>query len=85
MWKLGDAKFLSKEKILILKGENSLQLEAAAKMMGKPVFSDKEKKIGEIKEIFGPVKAPYFSVKPKHGSKPENFVGKSLYSNAKKD
>ena len=85
MWKLGEAKFLSKENVLILKGENSLQLEAAAKMLRKPVFNDKERKIGEIKEIFGPVKAPYFSVKPKHGSKPENFVGKSLYSNAKKD
>lgn len=87
MWKLGFAKSLTKENTLILKGENALQLETAAKLLKKPVLNDKERKVGEIKEIFGPVKSPYFTVKPKHGVKTENLVGKTLYSNyyGKKD
>ncbi len=97
MRELGEAGYLSKENILVLKhkgtlflyahetegfmlSKTALELPEAAKLLNAPVFNDK-KKIGEVKEIFGPVKSPYFSISPRHGVKPEKLLHKKLYIN----
>ncbi|MDH5771476.1 MAG: Gar1/Naf1 family protein [Candidatus Bathyarchaeota archaeon] len=38
----------------------------------------KNQKVGTVKDVFGPVKNPYVSVKPDVGS-PEKYVGKTIY------
>ena len=90
MQELGEAGYLSKENILVLKSKTALGLPEASKLLNKPVFIEKRsserlslgsrpKKIGEIKEIFGPVKTPYFSISPRHGVKAEKLLHKKLY------
>jgi len=70
---------ISKDKSLIARCNSVLSLEKTVKLLYKPLFSDKQRKIGEVAEIFGPVSSPYITVKPKHGLKVQNFVGKSVY------
>ena len=84
MQMLGQVRHFSKDKRLILCADSALNLNSALKLMHKPIFNDKERKVGEVSEIFGPVKRPYFSIKPKHGLKAVNYVGKSLYINVGK-
>lgn len=80
MRKLGEVEYLSKENILILKSGSTFDLTQAVKLLNKPVFNEKERKVGEIKEIFGSTIAPYFSVKPRHGVKAEKLVHNVLYA-----
>ncbi|HIJ98535.1 TPA: hypothetical protein H1005_01155 [archaeon] len=76
---------ISKDKSLIARCNSVLSLENAAKLLNKPLFSDKQRKIGEIQEIFGPVNAPYLTIKPKHGLKVENFVNSHIYIGEKNE
>lgn len=89
---------ISKNKSLIARCNAILSLETAVKLLYKPLFSDKQsktvgadseaihdfRKIGEIQEIFGPVNAPYLTIKPKHGLKTEKLVNKPIYVEAKR-
>ncbi len=40
--------------------------------------------VGTVKDVFGPVKAPYIAVKPKIKN-PERYVGEILYIDARSD
>ncbi len=70
---------ISKDGTPIARCNSILSLEKAQKLLFKPLFSDKQRKIGEIQEIFGPANGPYLSIHPKHGLKVENLVNKSVY------
>ena len=75
----GSVIHISKEGIPIARCNSILSLENAQKLLFKPLFSDKQRKIGEVQEIFGPVKGPYLSIHPKHGLKVENLVSNPIY------
>lgn len=75
----GSVIHISKDKSLIARCNSVLSLENATKLLNKPLFSDKQRKIGEIREIFGPVNVPYVSIKPKHGLKVEKMVNSRIY------
>ncbi len=47
--------------LLIVRADKTL--EKGVLFRNPTVFTKKLKKIGRIKELFGPVKAPYFSIK----------------------
>lgn len=69
--KLGRILHLSKNKNLIIRTSTPPQI-------GKKVIDRKHQKVGAVKDVFGPVKNPYVSVKPDVGS-PEKYVGKTIY------
>lgn len=56
---------------LILKAENNVKI-------GDPVFKSGGKKVGLIFDIFGPVKTPFISVRPRIKD-PERLVGEPLF------
>jgi RNA-binding protein len=56
---------------LILKAENNAKI-------GDPVFNSGGKKVGLIFDIFGPVKTPFISVRPRIKD-PERLVGEPLF------
>lgn len=49
--------------------------------IGKAVYNGKKKKIGEISDIFGPIRGPYLAIKPSGLDQAElsSLVGKDLY------
>lgn len=47
--------------------------------IGNPVFDSKERKIGSVKRVFGPVDGPYVSVTPFDKSILTNATGKKVY------
>ncbi len=47
--------------------------------IGDPIFSRKERKIGTVKRIFGPVDDPYVSITVVDGTNPESIRGTELY------
>jgi len=47
--------------------------------VGQPVFNSKKKRMGNIYDLFGPVKSPYVIIKPASGVSGEKLVGVSLY------
>lgn len=72
--RLGRVLHLSKSRNLIVRLEKNLPLS-----VGEKVFDNKLSELGSIQDIFGPVSAPYLSVKPVA----KDFVkisGKILYS-----
>lgn len=71
MRKLGRVLHLSKNKNLIIRTSTPPQI-------GEKVIDRKNQKVGTVKDVFGPVKNPYVSVKPDVGS-PEKYVGKTIY------
>jgi RNA-binding protein len=56
---------------LILKAENNVKI-------GDPVLNGSGKKVGLIFDIFGPVKTPFISVRPRIKD-PEKLVGEPLF------
>jgi RNA-binding protein len=56
---------------LIFKAENNAKI-------GDPVFNSGGKKVGLIFDIFGPVKTPFISVRPRIKD-PEKLVGEPLF------
>ena len=81
MWGIkGNMKFLG-----VMQGSNPKD-ELIAKTNGSvavnkgdKVFDKKRKPVGTVKRIFGPVKAPYVSIRPKKkGASPES-VGDEFY------
>ena len=54
----------------------------SAPRMGQIVLDSSDKRIGNVSDIFGPVKSPYFTVKPASGvSKAdlEKLVGSNMF------
>jgi len=49
------------DNLLIARADKTLDQSALRE--GSSVFTKKMKKIGKVKELFGPVKAPYISIK----------------------
>jgi RNA-binding protein len=58
---------------LIIRSEVNLNI-------GDPIFNCRGKRIGIVFDIFGPVKAPFISIKPKNEN-PEKLVGEPLFVN----
>jgi RNA-binding protein len=56
---------------LILKAENNVKI-------GDPVFNGGGRRVGLIFDIFGPVKTPFISVRPRIKD-PERLVGEPLF------
>ena len=61
---------------LILKGECQVKI-------GEPISDSRGKHIGQVFDVFGPVEAPFISVKTRIKD-PERLVGKDLYLGRKK-
>jgi len=70
---LGRVLHLSRNKNLITRTITPPQI-------GMTVVDRKHQKVGTVKDVFGPVKNPYVSVKP-DVVKPEEYVGKTIYLN----
>ena len=51
----------------------------AAPELGDPVFDAKQKRIGSVKRVFGPVDGPYVSVAPADKAVLTNISGKKVY------
>jgi RNA-binding protein len=47
--------------------------------VGDPVFDAKQKRIGSVKRVFGPVDGPYVSVAPADKSVLSGISGKKVY------
>lgn len=47
--------------------------------IGTPVFDQKERKIGIVKRIFGPVDEPYVSISVDAAANPSGLKDKTLY------
>jgi len=69
--KLGRILHLSKNKNLIIRTLTPPQI-------GKEVIDMRHQKVGTVRDVFGPVRNPYVSIKPEVGS-PEKYVGKTIY------
>ena len=70
--RVGTARHISRSSgNLILKAENNAKI-------GDPVFNSGGKKVGLIFDIFGPVKTPFISVRPRI-KEPEKLVGEPLF------
>jgi len=54
-------------------------LGVVAPEMGDPVFDAKQKRIGTVKRVFGPVDGPYVSVTPADKTVLTNISGKKIY------
>lgn len=68
-------------KVLHILKNNNLLVQCAGKPpQGKIAFDENGARIGLVKEIFGPVKNPYISIKPTKGIKVEKLVGKTIHS-----
>lgn len=75
MRSLGKVSHIAKSGNIILKGTTMPRLYSIA-------FSKNSKKIGRIRDIFGPVSSPYISIKPTKKLREKelfSLVGKDLY------
>jgi len=61
---------------LILRAERQVKI-------GEPIADSRGKQIGHVFDVFGPVEAPFISVKTRLKD-PEKLVGKDLYLGKKK-
>ncbi len=72
MRRLGIASHISKSGRLIVKGVRPAPLMSE-------VLGPDMRVIGVVADVFGPVKSPYISVKPRDSSMLNTYVGKILY------
>ena len=74
MHPIGKVIRVSKNKSLVLKcaQEQNLKEKAGA-------YNHDNEKVGVISEIFGPIKKPYVTVKPKKDVDTEKLVGEEVY------
>lgn len=73
MHPIGQVLHISKDHMLVLVCEDGIpQKEHMA------VFTEQEKRIGVVSDIFGPVKKPYATVRPEKGVNLKELVGKKL-------
>jgi len=69
---LGVVEEVTHEGMIIVRGDVTPEY-------GNIVYDAKQKKIGSVKRIFGPVDRPYVSVAPSDKAVPANIAGKKLY------
>jgi len=67
------------QKKLIVRGEPAQGSQTMLPGINSPVIDQKRARIGKVLEIFGPVKQPYFVVRPNRGVDASAQVGKKLY------
>ena len=72
--RLGKILHFSKSRSLIVKCDESRFVR-----MGTRACESKLKEIGRVQDIFGPVSAPYLSIRPSVSS-PVKYVGRIVYS-----
>jgi RNA-binding protein len=72
--RLGKILHFSKSQSLIVKCE-----QAGFVKVGTIACDSKLKEIGKVQDLFGPVTAPYLSIRPTANS-PAKFVGRIVYS-----
>jgi len=72
--RLGKILHLSKSQSLIVKCDESL-----FSRIGTKICDSKLREIGRVNDLFGPVSAPYVSIKPTVPS-PAKYVGRIVYS-----
>ena len=53
--------------------------------IGEPVFDSRNKRIGVVKRIFGPVEEPYISITPEKDTDPSKYKGKDTFYNKGKE
>lgn len=70
MHKAGQIHSVSKNGDIIVHGLQAVSYNKMIVTAGKNV-------VGNVKEIFGPVKAPYFSVKPARNARPK--IGEEVF------
>ena len=73
----------SKNKTFIVKSASALDLRGAVKLLGKTLVTRNSKKVGRVNDIFGPLKSPYFSLKPFQNNS-KDLIGQHLYIGGKK-
>ncbi len=78
MEKVGKIINSSKGKDLILEADSHFELQKAVNFVNKELVDEKLQKVGLVKDVFGPVKKPYLSVKPVK-SNLKKTKGKELY------
>jgi RNA-binding protein len=62
------------------RGSIIIRTEKTPPVGSKSVVMDKKaQEVGTIIDVFGPVKFPYVSIKPKRGYDPKKLVGQVLY------
>lgn len=71
MIRLGRVLHVSPSRNIVIKVENTPKI-------GETVVDENLRHVGEVFDVFGPVSSPYVAVRTKI-SKPEDFVGKTLY------
>jgi RNA-binding protein len=64
---------------IIVRGEPVASGDPKFYPQNNAVFDQNRKRIGKILDVFGPVKHPYFIVKPNKGEDAQAHVGKKLY------
>lgn len=74
MRRLGKILHVSKSRSLIARLEKEQYLK-----LGTKIFDSKLKQIGVVQDLFGPVRAPYISIRPTV-AEPEKFAGRVAYS-----
>jgi len=74
MQSIGVVLHVSKNNFLVLRGESPQTPPIRSKVQKK----DKTP-VGRVKEVFGPVKNPYISVKPRKDLKIDTLIGEKLY------
>ncbi len=72
MRRLGEVLHISHRGMVIVRTDKSPPI-------GAEVVDKKVQKVGQVKDVFGPVKAPYVSVKPFNNVDLEKIVGHQLY------
>ena len=62
------------------RGSIILQTDKTPPVGGRSIVLDKKaQEVGIIIDVFGPVKTPYVSVRPKRKTDPHKLVGQMLY------
>ncbi|MDR0198232.1 MAG: Gar1/Naf1 family protein [Methanomassiliicoccaceae archaeon] len=70
---LGVVEEVTHEGVIIVRGDTTPE-------HGDPVYDAKQKRIGSVRRIFGPVSGPYISVTPVDRSVLMNITGKKVYT-----
>lgn len=79
MRRLGNALHVVQNRIIV-RGEPVEKSDSWVSPRNNVIVVDQNrKKVGQVFDIFGPLKHPYIIVKPKNGIDATIFIGKNLY------
>ncbi|MFX1559779.1 MAG: H/ACA ribonucleoprotein complex subunit GAR1 [Promethearchaeota archaeon] len=74
MRRLGKVLHISKRGSIILRTDKTPPVGSKSIVLDK-----KAQEVGEIIDVFGPVKEPYVAIRPKRDSTPSKLIGQILY------